>query len=184
MGRRLQALAELMQTRGTRRPASTAFERALGRGTAMLTTWAPGQGTVACLREACRLAAGDPRPFNALAFALVRADGNRHLGLILQILQQACAMSDSYVPAALNLAYLLQASSQLDQAARAWSLAEQRLAGRPAWQDLDGPTLPVGFGDGNVYLSLALGTAIRARQPDLYAAALGEQPCGLPSTAG
>ncbi len=172
MGDRLRAMLDFLRARGPGRPESTPFDRALGRGTAMLATWARGTGNVRCLLEACRLAPNDPRPWNALGVAMLRADPERHLRQAYDAFVRAAALSPSYAPAALNAALLLQSSDRPDLRDRHLTEAARRLTANATFADLDGPLLPSVFSERAIDASHALARAVRAGSPRPLADAL------------
>jgi hypothetical protein len=144
---------------GAGRPRSSAFERSLFRGTSMLTTWARGNGTLRELLEAARLAPSDPRPHNAIACALARR--GEALTAALRELSLAAALDPRFVPAQLNLAFLLQGAQRSD-------LAVPVLAGIVAGggeTSHDGPLLPVGFTEEAVSVARARMEAAERRDP-------------------
>ena len=144
MGNRLRQLAELMRERGPGRPVSTAAERALGRGTAILPTWAHEEAAIAPLLEAHKLAPEDPRPLNALATALLRKTAQPQVPEAAKLLQRAHETAPRYVPAALNLAHLFEQDGQHEVAAVYRDAAVERLADA-SWSDVDGVLLPLSF---------------------------------------
>lgn len=163
---RLRTLRDLLQTtRSSGRPASTAFERHLGRGVSMLCTWAMGQGAFEELIAAARLRPLDPRPHNAIACDLVRRGQDSNL--VYQTLRHACVLDPEFTPARLNLAWLLELAGDSQ---RAVDLLAPVAAGA-AMGSLDGPVLPLGFHQESVFLSNARMRAAELRQPELLRAA-------------
>jgi hypothetical protein len=171
MGRRLQTLVELLGSRGPTPAPSTRLDRSLGRGVAMMATWARGEACVRELIHACDLAPDDPRPLNALALALVQADPGQFTARIFELLDRSCAAAQRYVPAAFNRAFLLAACGHA-AAASARDEALRRLADSPRWQDLDGLFLPIGFCARAVAHAAALGEAVRQLDPTRLVTAL------------
>ena len=162
MSKRLLALAELLAQPGPGRPDSTAAERALGRGTALLATWANEDAALAPLLEAHKLAPDDPRPLNALATALLRKTDTPEVERAVALLQQAHTLSRRYVPALLNLAFLFDQDNQPDIAAGYLEAADEALESQPDWSDLDGVLLPLGFSEPCITHANTLAEAVRA----------------------
>ncbi len=172
MGNRLAEVAGLLQSRQGERTHALAYETALGRGTAMLNTWAMGEGLLRGLQTSHQLTPEDPRPLNALALANFKVLGQAGLGECLRLLNQACAVSHSYIPAALNLTFLLQSMGEIATARRSSEMAAARLALAPQWRDLDGPILPLGYAERSILTAHALGEAIRNNRRQDYASHL------------
>ncbi|MHC4514163.1 MAG: glycosyltransferase family protein, partial [Planctomycetota bacterium] len=165
MGKRLLVLAELLGEPGPGRPDSTASEQALGRGTALLATWANEGAVLAPLLEAHKLAPEDPRPLNALATALLRKTATPEVARAVSLLQRARVLSSRYVPALLNLAFLFEQDNQHDVAASYREEALQALENDPDWSNLDGVLLPLGFSEICVGHAAKLADAVRANDP-------------------
>jgi hypothetical protein len=144
---------------GAGRPRSSAFERSLFRGTSMLTTWARGNGTLRELVEAARLAPSDPRPHNAIACALARR--GEALTAALRELSLAAALDPGFVPAQLNLAFLLQGAQRSDLAVPVLA----RVVAGGGETSHDGPLLPVGFTEEAVSVARARMEAAERRDP-------------------
>lgn len=172
MGRRLQALCDLLAHRGPGRAPATCGEAALGRAVAMLPTWAPGPAAAAAAVEACRLLPDEPRALNALALATLRWRGGAGGDSAFHLLRKACELAPGYLPAARNLAELFAAADQPELSARAMDEGERRASAARNWRDLDGPVLPLGFAGPTIDRSLALQAAVRAGAPQHFAAAL------------
>ncbi|MEE9125533.1 MAG: glycosyltransferase [Planctomycetota bacterium] len=162
MGKRLSALTELLAQPGPGRPVSTAAQRALGRGTALLATWACEDATLAPLMEAHKLAPEDPRPLNALATSLLSKTETPQATQAVRLLQKARALSSRYVPAAINLALLFEQDNQLELAERYRQEAITALESDPDWPDLDGVLLPLGFSQVCIDHATNLAAAVRA----------------------
>lgn len=171
LGNRLGPLAESLLPRGPSRPVSSAAERALGRAVAMLPTWADGQAVTAAALAAHELAPDDPRPLNLLGLATLRWRGRDGAEAAFSLWQRAVNAAPQYVPAAANLATLAASTPDTALQARARAEFERRLTGC-GWSDLDGPTLPLGFGKTAIDRSLALQAAVRAADPAQLAQAL------------
>ena len=167
MGRRLEALRDTLEAQGPSRTPSTPGERALGRGVAMLGTWAHGEPTIRALLEACRLMPDDPRPTHTLALAWLQADPVGHLERALELLRRAAAQDPDYLPARFNFAHLLRLVDH-PSAARLTHEVVERLQDRPSWPQLDGLFLPLGFSAIAVDRTTALAAAIRAGTPEPF----------------
>ena len=165
MSRRLPELLRLVDTAGPGRPHADPFEILLGRGTALLSTWASGADALRPLTEAAVLRPCDPRPLNALALAVLHSVGARNGPQAFDLLRKACAVSPSYVPAALNLVTLLESAGRSDLVAPFRDSLEARLAAGPASMDLEGPVLPLGYSRRGVAVSEALHQAVLDRSP-------------------
>jgi hypothetical protein len=165
MAKRLPVLLDLMEKPGPGRPPSTPFDRLLGRGIAMLGTWAQGSAILRPLIEAADLRPDDPRPLNALALALLRSTADQHSRQVVDLFEKACAISPTYVPAALNLLTLLEASDRGDLARPVRDSLVERLSQAPDFADLDGPVLPLGFSERAVAVAGALVEALREGNP-------------------
>ncbi len=172
MGRRLQALCELLQTRGPGRPAADDATAALGRSVAMLPTWAEGPAVAAAAVEACRRLPADPRALNALALATLRWRGGAGGDQACQLWQKACALAPGYLPAAHNLGLLMAAAGREDLRHAARAETGRRAAAARAFADIDGPLLPLGFGELAVDRSLQLQAAVRSGEVRRYAGGL------------
>ena len=170
-GRRLTQLADLLSHRGPGRPASTTGDCALGRGVAMLTTWAAGDAIATAALQAQRTMPDDPKALNLLALATLRLQGSAGGETAWRLWQRAATISRSYLPAVTNLAALAAASTDARTRSALRNELEQRRAA-PDWSDLDGPTLPFGYGATAVDRSLALQAAVRAGDPKVFATAL------------
>lgn len=167
MSRQLLALVELLSRPGPGKLESTPAERALGRGTALLATWANEGAAVAPLLRAHNLAPEDPRPLNALATALLRKTEAPQVAQAVTLLQQARALSPRYVPALLNLAFLFDRDNQTDVADAYRKEVHAALEDHPSWSDLDGVLLPLGFSELCIDHAGALAAAVRAGDPGL-----------------
>lgn len=161
MRRKLADLERMLTRPGPGRPGGDAFARALGRGVAMLTTWAHGPGVLRPLVEAVRRSPGDPRGWNALALALLREGGASSAAAAAEHLQRACACDPRYVPAASNLAFLLAAAGRHDDARRVEAELERRLAAASTLEDLDGPLLPLGYSERAVRAAEEMARSVR-----------------------
>ncbi len=171
LGSRLGQLAALLAQRGPGRPPSTTADRVLGRAIAMLPTWADGATIAAAALAAHDLAPSDPRTLNLLGMATLRWRGAAGGDAAWRLWHRAAQLDPHYVPAAVNLASLADATG--DPALRAAARRElDRRAGATAWPDLDGPTLPFGYAELAVDRSLALQHAVRRGDPALFAGSL------------
>jgi len=159
---RLVAMRDALQAAGPGRPPSTAADRALGRGTALLMTWSPGNAALRELVTAVKLAPDDPRPLNASALAMLRRGGSQCLEQAIETLQTAHTMAPHYLPAYWNLA-VLAGHPRPPLEALAASAADPG--------QLDGPILPLGYSREAVEWSQQLRRCIldpppsRARSP-------------------
>ncbi len=175
LGNRLHQLEALAASRRAARPASTAAQRVLARTIAMLPTWADGKTVAAAALAAYDLAPDDPRALNLLGVATLRWRGAAGGDAAWRLWQRALAAAPDYVPAAANLAAVAAASGDaaLQRAVRTELVRRHADAG---WAALDGPTLPLGFGELAIDRSLALQAALRADQPSILARALAHVP--------
>jgi len=171
LGRRLGELAELLARRGPGRPPSSEADRVLGRAIAMLPTWAEGATIAAAALAAHDLAPDDPRTLNLLGMATLRWRGAEGGDAAWRLWHRALAMDPHYLPAATNLASLAHATGDAGLCSQVRREVDRRAATR-AWSHLDGPTLPLGYGELAIDRSLALQSAVRAGTPDLFAQAL------------
>lgn len=171
LGNRLGEVAALVRGARARRPASTEAERVLARAIAMLPTWADGMTIAAAALAAHHLAPDDPRTLNLLGLASLRWRGKEAGEAAWNLWQRAAAMAPDYVPAAANLATIAAATGDARLHERTLHDLGRRLQ-KPAWSDLDGPTLPLGFADVAIDRSLALQAAVRAGEPATFARAL------------
>lgn len=160
LARRLDELECELAQPGPGRPSSTAFDRALGRGVAMIPTWAPVEAPLRCLLQAAQIEPCDPRVLNALALAMLR-DGGTRAQEAAELLRRACEISPTYVPGAHNLASLLEAGGCAEDAQKWFAAVEARLGAVQSWQDLDGPVLPLGYSERAVAVAHGLGQAVR-----------------------
>jgi len=168
---RVTQLAEMLSRRGPGRPASTAADRTLGRGVAMLTSWAGSDAVAMAALAAQRAAPDDPKALNLLALATLRLRGSAGGDTAWRLWQRAAAASPSYLPAVTNLAALAAASADDHLRSGMHNELERRRA-NPDWSDLDGPTLPLGYAAAAVERSLALQAAVRTGDPRVFATAL------------
>lgn len=171
LGNRLGQLVSVLTDRSPGRPPSSAAERALGRATAMLTTWATGEACTTAALAAHQLAPDDPRTLNLLALAMLRWHGGNGANTAFQLWQRATAVAPHYVPAAASLHVLAGSTGDGGLQARVRADLERRLA-TAAWADLDGPILPLGYGAIAIDRSLALQAAVRGGSTKLLAQAL------------
>lgn len=169
LGRKLAALPSLLAGLRRERPQATPAECALGRGTALLATWAPGPVTTRALVEAADLAPEDPRALNALALAWLKTAGLGEAQRAADLLARACTVSPSYLPAVRNLVVLCAANGRPDLANGWRSELEERSAEAGDWRDFDGPVLPLGFTREGIALSHALAQAIARDDRELLA---------------
>jgi hypothetical protein len=171
LGNRLQQLVPLVATRRQPRPQSTLPDRVLARAVAMLPTWADGKTIATAALAAHELAPDDPRTLNLLGLATLRWRGAAGADAAWRLWHRALAAAPDYVPAAANLASIAAATGDpsLQRATRA---ELERRRAHAHWRSLDGPTLPLGFGDVAIERSLALQAAVRANQPAILAHAL------------
>ncbi len=170
-GNRITQLATLLAEPGPGRPASSPADRALGRATALVRTWADGSTIAAAALTAHELAPDDPRTLNLLALATLRWRGDAGLDASFQLWLRAATIAPGYVPAAANLHVLAGATTDRGLQSRIRNELERRLA-TPTWADVDGPVLPLGFSATAIDRSLALQTAVRAGSPAALATAL------------
>ena len=171
LGNRLHELQALAGN-GLRRPDSSAIDRAHGRATAMLSTWASGEAIAKAAMAACRIAPDDPRSLNLLALATLRWRGSDGGQTAFELLQRAAAAAPDYLPAIVNLTAIARATDNAPLTRAVEAERDRRLANAPSWFGIDGPTLPFGFDDCAVARSHALQQAVRNDAPQLFAATL------------
>jgi hypothetical protein len=167
LGRLLHDLGGLER----RRPPATDAEAALGRATALLTTWAKGPVAVAAALRAHELQRDDPRALNLLALATLRWRGPAARGEAWNLLVRASEVAKDYLIAPANLCRLA-GDDQPGLRAHAADELGRRRATCPDWHALDGPVLPLGFKAQAIDWSWALQDAIRAQCPERLVAAL------------
>ena len=170
LGNRIGTLSELA-ARTVQRPASTEADRVLGRAIAMLPTWAAGETIAAAALAANELAPDDPRTLNLLGLATLRWRGAEGGEAAWRLWSRALEASPSYAPAAVNLSAIAAATGDGALHAAVRAERDRRLDGAD-WQDVDGPTLPMGFDACAIERSLALQAAVRAGKPDAFARSL------------
>ncbi|MCA8950032.1 MAG: glycosyltransferase family 1 protein [Planctomycetes bacterium] len=171
LGKRIGQLANLARNPGPGRPRSSEADRVLGRAVAMILTWAPGEAVAAAALAANHLAPDDPRTLNLLALATLRWRGADGGEAAWKLFCRALQVSPSYVPAATNLCALAHATNDPGLATSVQCEVDRRIAS-PSWFDLDGPTLPFGYAARAIDRSLALQSAVRDGDPQLFAATL------------
>lgn len=171
LGKRIGQLETILSQPGPGRPTSTEADRVLGRAVAMLLSWAPGETIATAALAANHLAPHDPRTLNMLALATLRWRGAEGGETAWQLWRRALQMSPSYLPAATNLAALATASEDAALLGAVRHEIERR-AEVSSWDDVDGPTLPFGYAERAVDRSLALQSAVRQNDPNLFAATL------------
>jgi hypothetical protein len=173
LGNRLHELSTLA-TGVLRRPESSAIDRAHGRTTAMLGTWAAGDAIVKAAMAAHQLAPDDPRSLNLLALATLRWRGNEGAQTAFDLLQRAHAMATDYLPAIVNMTAIARASGNQELIRSIEAERDARMASAPDWLGIDGPTLPFGFSACAIDRSLALQQAVRIDSPEVFAHALAD----------
>jgi len=170
-GNRMGELVDLLSHEGPGRPPSTEADRVLARAVAMLPTWASGKTIAAAALAAHHLAPDDPRTLNLLGMATLRWRGAEGGDAAFRLWQRAAAADPHYVPAAINLAAIAEASGDRQWRERCRQESARR-AETSSWADLDGPMLPFGYSAASVERSLALQTAVRTGAASVFAAAL------------
>jgi hypothetical protein len=168
LARRLPQLEQVLRTRGPGRPPSSEADRVLGRAVAMLPTWADGKAIAAAALAAHELAPDDPRTLNLLGLATLRWRGAEGGDAAWRLWHRAAQIDVRYVPAAANLAAVAAATGDARLQSAARGELERRTASA-AWQDLDGPTLPLGYAATAIDRSLALQAAVRGGEPATFA---------------
>ncbi len=171
LGSRLHELGAIVAERTQPRPSASPADVALGRAAAMLMTWADGGAIAKAALAAHALAPEDPRTLNLLGLAAVRARGNDGAGDAYRLWRRALQLAPRYVPAAANLGALVAGSSDVALVQQVRSLRDGQLTAA-TWADLDGPTLPFGYGALAIDRSLALQAAVRSGDPQPFALAL------------
>lgn len=171
LGNRLHEVAAIVAERRAPRPAASAADVALGRATAMLTTWADGGAIAKAALAAHALAPEDPRTLNLLGLATVRWRGNDGARDAFRLWQRAVQIAPGYVPAAANLGALVANSPDAGLVRQVRTLRDGQTAAA-GWAELDGPTLPLGYGELAIDRSLALQAAVRTGDPQPFARAL------------
>jgi hypothetical protein len=165
MSRRIDALLELLQESGPGRPEASPFEIALGRGTAMLSSWCPKAAALPDLLEAHKLAMDDPRPLNALALAILHSSIDDRMQRAARLFTRATEIAPDYVPAVANLAQLYERARRPAEQKKCRRDLESRLARVNSWRDVEGPLLPLGYSERNIKLAATLATALKSGQP-------------------
>ena len=173
MGRRMPALIDRIAKPGPGRPAATSFDLALGRGTAMLSSWASGSAAYRDLLTASKLAPKDPRPLNALAFAVLGTDLSDRVPKAAKLFARATELAPNYLPAVTNLAHLFERAQRPAEHKRCLRDLERRLSSITDWRDVDGPLLPLGYSQRSIRLSQVMASAIRSGAPQELALAFG-----------
>lgn len=168
LGNRLHEIAAIVGERTQPRPTASAADVALGRATAMLATWADGGAIAKAALAAHAAAPEDPRTLNLLGLATVRWRGNDGAADAFRLWQRALQVAPGYVPAATNLGALVANSPDPSLVRQVRSLRDGQLAGA-GWAELDGPTLPLGYGALAIDRSLALQAAVRSGDPRPFA---------------
>lgn len=171
LGNRLHEVAAIVAERTQPRPVASAADVAIGRATAMLMTWADGAAIAKAALAAHAQAPEDPRTLNLLGLAAVRARGNDGAADAYRLWRRALQIAPRYVPAATNLGALVASAPDDALARQLRSLRDGQLAAA-GWAELDGPTLPLGYGELAVARSLALQAAVRSGDPRPFAQAL------------
>jgi hypothetical protein len=157
---RLGALQQVLAPSGPGRPRATDFDVHLGRGVALLPTWAGADRALAELTSAHRACPGDPRPPTALALALLKLDPSAHAARALQLLAGAAARAPRYLPALRALAWLHEVLAL--PTARWWrEQLAQTAAATLEFGDVDGLPLPLGYGACAVDIAQALAGSVR-----------------------
>lgn len=171
LGPRLGQLATSLASLRVQRPASTPFERALGRATAMLLTWATPAAKLAAALAAHQQDPSDPRALNLLGVASLQAGSAAAAHAAARLWQTAAASHPGYLPAAVNLRSLARAAGDPGLLQRAETEVSRRSA-VSAWQELDGAVVPIGYDRGSIGRSQALREAVLAGSPQAYASSL------------
>jgi len=171
MGRRIHALLDRVADPGPGRRAASQFDLALGRGTAMLSTWCAGSAAYSDLVTASKLMPEDPRPVNALAIAVLRTNLNDRVQRAAKLFARATEIAPTYLPAVTNLAHLFERAQRSDEHKRCLQDLERRLANITDWRDVDGPLLPLGYSERSIRLAMAMASAIRSGRPQELAPA-------------
>ena len=129
---------------GARAPAPDWFLH-LARGTAMLRTWASHEAVLSELVQAARLNPTNPEIRNNLGAVLGSFWPLRAPKEIVGEFLSARSLSDKYVPAVLNLAFVLAASGKEEEARSLYGEAAGRARRAESWEDLRGLILPLGY---------------------------------------
>lgn len=183
MGQQLQELFRLLETPGPGRPAATRLDRCLGRGIALLSTWARGPGVSRPLVEALHLDPNDPRPLNGLALGALLTRGAEAAPAAMLFLRRALALDSSYVPAAANLLWMLERSDRPELVDRTRRELQRRLDASPSWRALEGPVLPLGFSAAPVRHSAVLQEAVRHGDRAILGRSLAPMEDSIATTA-
>ena len=170
-GNRMSDLVALLSTNGPGRPPSTEADRVLARAVALLPTWANGKTIAAAALAAHHLAPDDPRTLNLLGMATLRWRGAEGGDAAFRLWQRAAAADPRYVPAAINIAAIAEASGDQQWRARCRQESARRTE-TSNWAALDGPMLPFGYSQASIDRSLALQAAVRTGEPGVFAEVL------------
>ncbi len=174
MSRRIDALLALISAPGPGRPAADPFTLALGRGTAMLSSWAPKAAAIPDLLRAHKLALDDPRPLNALALAILHSNMDDRMQRAAKLFARATEIAPDYLPAIANLAQLYERARRPAEQTKCRRDLESRLSRVSSWRDVEGPLLPLGYSERNIKLAGRLSQALLAGQPQELALAFSE----------
>ncbi len=159
MGNRLAALRQILDAPGPGRPSAEPLAVHLGRGLALLQTWANPASALADLVAAQQLAPDDPRPGAAMAMALLELDPAAHAVRALLLLERCCAQAPHFLPSLHALAWLHEQmrSNQADH----WR--ERLCAATHAaldFADVDGLAMPLGYSARSIDLAAALAESV------------------------
>ncbi|MFK7739021.1 MAG: glycosyltransferase [Planctomycetota bacterium] len=168
LGNRLHELSRFAKG-PLRRPDAEPVDLLLGRGMAMLPTWADGHAALRAAKRAHDAAPDDPRTLNLLGMAVLRARGADGAESAFALWRRAAEASQNYVPAAVNLATLARHMGHGKLIEATDRERARRLAVAPEWPALDGPMLPFGFDATAIDRSLALQRAVRSSSPHSFA---------------
>ncbi len=146
MSRNLDRLrGALAGIRAGARPPAPEWRLHLARGTAMLRTWASHEAVLADLVRAASLNPTNPQVRNNIGAVLAAFWPMRAPGESLREFLTARTLSPRYLPALLNLVFVMAALGREKEARAFCREAEERAEQVEAWEDLQGLVLPLGY---------------------------------------
>ncbi len=127
------------------RPAAPEWRLHLARGTALLRTWASHETVLAELVRAASLNPTNPVVRNNIGAVLASFWPRRAPDEFLREFVSARSFSDRYLPALLNLAFVMAASGRGEEVRSLLEEAQARAERVETWEDLQGFLLPLGY---------------------------------------
>jgi len=165
------------------RPGAPAWFLHFARGTALVRTWAPRETALAELVRAARMEPGNPVIRNNLGVLLASWWPARATREALESLEAAAGLSERYLPALWNLAFLLVSAGEAGRARALLEEAGERACRVKGWEDLQGLLLPLGYDAGGIALRKAAALAVMEGDPGSYLASCREFFGSLPEAA-